>query len=161
MLSYIYADHFHLRPQLRICQTTTGQTAALKPSTSVSVCASSNKFLVQRVRRGSLTSFFPSSPRTVRAPVDAEALDAEKYENDAKVASEFAPAFVYPIFGEEEQIYGYRDLDVKVRARALSLVFRIVSRRCYYGGDSSTSRRGRSSCTSASTMPRNCQTRRL
>lgn len=28
--------------------------------------------------------------------------------------SAFSPSFVYPIFGEEERIYGYRDLIIKL-----------------------------------------------
>jgi len=48
----------------------------------------------------------------VRSPIDADVL-----EGDELVTSEpFSPAFTYPIFGEKEQIFGYRGLDIKVRA---------------------------------------------
>jgi len=47
----------------------------------------------------------------VRSPIDADIL-----EGDELVTSEpFSPAFTYPIFGEKEQIFGYRGLDIKVR----------------------------------------------
>jgi histone acetyltransferase 1 len=46
----------------------------------------------------------------VRSPIDADVL-----EGDELVTSEpFSPAFTYPIFGEKEQIFGYRGLDIKV-----------------------------------------------
>ena len=47
----------------------------------------------------------------MRSPIDADIL-----EGDELVTSEpFSPAFTYPIFGEKEQIFGYRGLDIKVR----------------------------------------------
>jgi histone acetyltransferase 1 len=50
----------------------------------------------------------------VRSPIDADVL-----EGDELVTSEpFSPAFTYPIFGEKEQIFGYRGLDIKVRSAA-------------------------------------------
>ncbi|KAI0040276.1 histone acetyltransferase type B [Auriscalpium vulgare] len=51
----------------------------------------------------------------VRAPKDKEALgEGESYEG-------FHPTFTYPIFGEEEKIYGYRDLVLDLRFASGSL----------------------------------------
>jgi len=35
-------------------------------------------------------------------------------EPDERSTKEFSPAFTYPIFGEEEQIFGYKGLHVQV-----------------------------------------------
>ncbi|KAF5331153.1 hypothetical protein D9619_006050 [Psilocybe cf. subviscida] len=51
----------------------------------------------------------------VRASEDKEVLgDEENYEG-------FNPTFTYPIFGEEEKIYGYRDLSIDLRFASGSL----------------------------------------
>ncbi|KAJ6500600.1 histone acetyltransferase type B catalytic subunit [Mycena sanguinolenta] len=51
----------------------------------------------------------------VRAPEDQQSLgDDESYE--------FPPTFTYPIFGEEEKIYGYNDLVIDLRFASGSLV---------------------------------------
>jgi histone acetyltransferase 1 len=47
---------------------------------------------------------------TVRSPIDADAL-----EGDEAIAEEpFSPAFTYPIFGEQEKIFGYQGLNIQV-----------------------------------------------
>lgn len=46
----------------------------------------------------------------MRAPEDAESLKRDELH----LVSSFHPKFVYPIFGEEEQIYGYEDLEIEV-----------------------------------------------
>ncbi|ESK94254.1 histone acetyltransferase type b catalytic subunit [Moniliophthora roreri MCA 2997] len=52
----------------------------------------------------------------VRSPEDKKALaDDETYEN-------FHPAFTYPIYGEDEKIYGYRDLKIDLRFTSGSLI---------------------------------------
>ncbi|TFK72215.1 histone acetyltransferase type B catalytic subunit [Pluteus cervinus] len=52
----------------------------------------------------------------VRAQEDKEALgESESYED-------FQPAFTYPIFGEEEKIYGYQDLAIDLKFASGSLV---------------------------------------
>ncbi|KAK7049414.1 histone acetyltransferase 1 [Paramarasmius palmivorus] len=52
----------------------------------------------------------------VRAPEDKKALaDDESYEN-------FHPAFTYPIYGEDEKIYGYKDLKIDLRFTSGSLI---------------------------------------
>ncbi|KAI5116562.1 hypothetical protein M0805_001547 [Coniferiporia weirii] len=52
----------------------------------------------------------------VRAPEDKEALSGdENYEG-------FHPTFTYPIFGEEEKVYGYRDLVIDLRFASGSLL---------------------------------------
>ena len=44
--------------------------------------------------------------------------DTAALEDEEKVLIEpFSPAFVYPIFGQEETIFGYRDLEIHVRPR--------------------------------------------
>ncbi|KAH8114246.1 histone acetyltransferase type B catalytic subunit [Phellopilus nigrolimitatus] len=50
----------------------------------------------------------------VRAPEDKAILSDEE-------AYEFHPSFTYPIFGEEEKIYGYRDLVIDLRFSSGSL----------------------------------------
>lgn len=35
-----------------------------------------------------------------------------------KLVSSFHPSFTYPIFGEEEKIFGYKDLKIGLRFRA-------------------------------------------
>lgn len=47
----------------------------------------------------------------VRAPED----EASLRRDEQHLVSAFHPKFVYPIFGEEEQIYGYEDLDIQAR----------------------------------------------
>lgn len=49
----------------------------------------------------------------MRSEEDTKALLAK----DKSLTSDFAPAFVYPIFGEEETIFGYKDLEINVRAK--------------------------------------------
>jgi hypothetical protein len=58
----------------------------------------------------------------VRSPIDADVL-----EGDELVTSEpFSPAFTYPIFGEKEQIFGYRGLDIKVRRLILTRLAKLT-----------------------------------
>ena len=52
------------------------------------------------------------APRAVRSANEAALLSDD---DQAKVA-EFSPAFVYPIFGQEETIFGYRDLEIHVES---------------------------------------------
>lgn len=53
----------------------------------------------------------------VRAPKDKEVLgEDESYEN-------FHPIFTYPIFGEQEKIYGYRDLVINLSFASGSLAY--------------------------------------
>lgn len=47
----------------------------------------------------------------MRSQEDEEVLHGHEQE----LVGEFAPAFVYPIFGEEETIFGYRELEINVR----------------------------------------------
>jgi len=35
-------------------------------------------------------------------------------EEESKLVETFAPVFVYPIFGEEETIFGYQGLEIDV-----------------------------------------------
>lgn len=49
---------------------------------------------------------------TVRTEDDARLLSAQ----DAESIIEFNPSFTYPIFGEHEKIFGYKDLDIQVSA---------------------------------------------
>lgn len=46
---------------------------------------------------------------SVRSSEDAEALG----DDDAAIQP-FHPDFTYPIFGEQEKIFGYKGLDIKV-----------------------------------------------
>ena len=63
----------------------------------------------------SLGTFLPPAPTRratnlppVRATADQATLDQrEHYEG-------FNPCFTYPLFGEDEKIYGYRDLRIDV-----------------------------------------------
>ncbi|KAJ7632131.1 histone acetyltransferase type B catalytic subunit [Roridomyces roridus] len=52
----------------------------------------------------------------VRAPEDEQVLGEEESYTD------FHPAFTYPIFGEDEKIYGYTDLVIDLRFASSSLV---------------------------------------
>lgn len=54
--------------------------------------------------------FFSSTLTPVRSPEDADALAG----SDRVVVEPFHPDFTYPIFGDQEKIFGYRDLEVKV-----------------------------------------------
>lgn len=47
----------------------------------------------------------------MRSPADTAALEDE----EKILVEQFSPAFVYPIFGQEETIFGYRDLEIHVR----------------------------------------------
>lgn len=50
----------------------------------------------------------------VRSPIDADVL-----EGDEVVCEEpFSPAFTYPIFGEQEKIFGYQGLNIQVSLRS-------------------------------------------
>ncbi|KAG8992236.1 histone acetyltransferase 1 [Tulasnella sp. JGI-2019a] len=53
----------------------------------------------------------------VRARDDADALSG----SEKNLVSEFNPKFTYPIFGEEEKIYGYEDLEVQLKFTSGSL----------------------------------------
>ncbi|KAA1477089.1 histone acetyltransferase type B catalytic subunit [Dentipellis sp. KUC8613] len=53
----------------------------------------------------------------VRAPKDKEVLD----EEEVKAFASFRPIFTYPIYGEEEKIYGYKDLVIDLRFASGSL----------------------------------------
>lgn len=46
----------------------------------------------------------------VRALEDSDALQDEELQ----ITEPFQPQFTYPIFGEQERIFGYKGLDVKV-----------------------------------------------
>jgi histone acetyltransferase 1 len=46
----------------------------------------------------------------VRSPLDADILEGDELATQEP----FSPAFTYPIFGEQEKIFGYRGLDIKV-----------------------------------------------
>lgn len=47
---------------------------------------------------------------SVRSPIDADVL-----EGDEVICEEpFSPAFTYPIFGEQEKIFGYQGLNIQV-----------------------------------------------
>lgn len=48
--------------------------------------------------------------------------DATLSSDERRLVTDFAPAFVYPIFGQEETIFGYRELEINVRRRAAHLV---------------------------------------
>lgn len=48
----------------------------------------------------------------VRPEKDVEALDDE--DEKERLTATFEPDFVYPIFGEEETVYGYKDLKIKL-----------------------------------------------
>jgi len=50
--------------------------------------------------------------RLVRPEKDVEALDDE--DEKERLTATFEPDFVYPIFGEEETVYGYKDLKIKL-----------------------------------------------
>lgn len=47
----------------------------------------------------------------MRALEDADALSGEE---ELAAIEPFHPDFTYPIFGEQEKIFGYRGLDIKV-----------------------------------------------
>lgn len=51
-----------------------------------------------------------SANLSVRAPEDADVL----VDDELATQEPFNPAFTYPIFGEQEKIFGYQNLDVKV-----------------------------------------------
>jgi histone acetyltransferase 1 len=51
---------------------------------------------------------------TVRSAQDALSVIDE--DPEARALLPFNPAFTYPIFGEKEKIYGYKGLQVEVRA---------------------------------------------
>ncbi|KAG8853503.1 histone acetyltransferase 1 [Tulasnella sp. 330] len=53
----------------------------------------------------------------VRAKEDADILSG----SEKNLIAEFNPKFTYPIFGEEEKIYGYEDLEVQVKFTSGSL----------------------------------------
>ncbi|GAA5878427.1 hypothetical protein JCM16303_002770 [Sporobolomyces ruberrimus] len=55
--------------------------------------------------------------RLCRAKEETAALDEEEH----KVVDTFAPAFVYPIFGEQETIFGYQGLSIDYRFASGSL----------------------------------------
>ncbi|TFY66469.1 hypothetical protein EVG20_g4608 [Dentipellis fragilis] len=55
--------------------------------------------------------------REVRAPKDKEVLD----EDEVQTFRSFRPTFTYPIYGEEEKIYGYKDLVIDLRFASGSL----------------------------------------
>ncbi|GAA5844817.1 hypothetical protein JCM5353_003991 [Sporobolomyces roseus] len=55
--------------------------------------------------------------RLTRTKEDAAALDGE----ESKLVETFAPVFVYPIFGEEETIFGYQGLEIDYRFASGSL----------------------------------------
>ena len=48
-----------------------------------------------------------------RAPEDEDALEAE----ELSPVEPFAPTFTYPLFGEQEKIFGYKGIYIKVRCR--------------------------------------------
>lgn len=47
---------------------------------------------------------------SVRSPVDADVLEGD----EVVVGEPFSPAFTYPIFGEQEKIFGYKGLTIQV-----------------------------------------------
>ncbi len=53
-------------------------------------------------------------PRSPANPVRAEDDDALLVGADRAAVESFHPTFTYPIFGDQEKIFGYRDLDIKV-----------------------------------------------
>ena len=56
----------------------------------------------------------------MRADEDTRALSAK----DAEATIEFNPAFTYPIFGEQEKIFGYKGLDIQVCCWSLDVADR-------------------------------------
>lgn len=96
-----FAAHF-LTPTSLEWQTTGLQTDS-QPSSSASV------------RSPCLPS--PSradhSPSSSSARSKAQTADLQEGEQD--LVQPFAPTFVYPIFGEEEKIFGYKGLEIDVR----------------------------------------------
>ena len=52
---------------------------------------------------------------SVRALDDADQLHGE----EVQTIEPFHPAFTYPIYGEKEAIFGYKDLEIKVRGTHL------------------------------------------
>lgn len=48
---------------------------------------------------------------TVRSKKAADELS----EDERKLVEPFSPTFVYPIFGDEETIFGYKGLNIDVR----------------------------------------------
>jgi len=47
--------------------------------------------------------------------VRSKAETAALAEEDQALVEPFAPVFVYPIFGDEETIFGYQGLEIDVR----------------------------------------------
>lgn len=72
--------------------------------------------LFNSVRR-SCPSSHSGSVLTPRALLSGrDAVDSSLLSSDAELASiqPFSPVFTYPIFGEEQKVYGYQGLDIKV-----------------------------------------------
>ena len=49
----------------------------------------------------------------VRAPEDYDALEGE----ELATVEPFSPTFTYPIFGEQEKIFGYKGLNINVSSK--------------------------------------------
>lgn len=52
----------------------------------------------------------------VRSPIDADVLEGD----EVAVEEPFNPVFTYPIFGEQEKIFGYQGLNIQVSPVPLS-----------------------------------------
>ncbi|WVN85811.1 histone acetyltransferase type B catalytic subunit [Cryptococcus depauperatus CBS 7841] len=53
----------------------------------------------------------------VRTPLDTDLLQRQ----EEQLVEEFNPTFTYPIFGDSEKVFGYKDLDIKLRFASGSL----------------------------------------
>lgn len=60
--------------------------------------------------------------RLARAQEDSDALNGE----EAQTVEPFGPTFTYPIFGEQEKIYGYKGLQIKVGATLSIAIQRLI-----------------------------------
>lgn len=60
-----------------------------------------------------------SSPRRVSLTcvtlARTKAQEAQLTQEEHKLVEPFSPLFVYPIYGEEETIFGFKGLDIDVR----------------------------------------------
>ncbi|CAG8817686.1 9437_t:CDS:2, partial [Racocetra persica] len=62
-------------------------------------------------------------------------LSVSDYENDETKVKEFSPEFTYPIFGDKEQIFGYKNLSIKV---AIVIPLLPLTNTLYYASGSLT-----------------------